>query len=55
MLCKEALDEFKQIYLHEHGILLSEEETREKAMYVLNFVKLLAKDDPVEDEVGRDD
>lgn len=41
MISNEGLEEFKQIYLEEFGIQLSNEEALEKAIPVLNLVKSL--------------
>lgn len=41
MISNESLEEFKQIYLEEFGVQLSNEEALEKALPVLNLVKTL--------------
>ena len=43
MLPKQAIDEFKQIYLEEEGIVLSDEEATEKATALLGVFKILIK------------
>ena len=43
MISKVGLEEFKQIYLEESGIQLSNEEVLEKALPVLNLVATLIK------------
>lgn len=41
MISNEGLEEFKQIYQKEFGVLLTNEEALEKALPVLNLVKTL--------------
>lgn len=43
MISQEGLDEFKRIYREEFGVELSNEETLEKALPVLNLVRSLIK------------
>ena len=43
MLPKQAIDEFKLIYLEEEGIVLSDEEAIEKATALLGVFKVLIK------------
>lgn len=38
---QEAVDEFKQLYFEEYGVMLSDADATDKATKVLNFVKLL--------------
>lgn len=55
MISKEGLEEFIKIYREEFGILLSNEEALEKAIPILNLIKVLVK--PKEkiplDDIGR--
>lgn len=43
MISQEGLEEFKQIYQEEFGTLLTNEETLEKALPVLNLVRSLIR------------
>lgn len=43
MISNEGLEEFKQIYQEEFGVLLTNEEALEKALPVLNLVKTLVQ------------
>lgn len=43
MLPKKAIEEFKNIYLKEAGVLLSQEEATKKATEMLNLFKILSK------------
>lgn len=43
MISTEGLEEFKQIYLEEFGVELSTEGVLEKALQVLNLVKILVQ------------
>ncbi len=43
MISEDGLEEFKQIYQEEFGVLLTNEEALEKALPVLNLVKTLTE------------
>lgn len=43
MLNKKAIDEFKQIYLKEVGILLSDEDAAKKANDLISLFKILVQ------------
>lgn len=43
MISQEGLEEFKHIYQEEFGVELSNEETLEKALPVLNLVRSLIR------------
>jgi len=43
ILPKKAINEFKNIYLEEIGVALSQEEATKKAIETLNLFKLLVK------------
>lgn len=60
MITPEGLEEFKQIYQEEFGVLLTNEEALEKALPVLNLVKTLIQPqrnftgkDPVDEQVTK--
>lgn len=43
LIPQEAIDEFKQIYLEEYGIELTDAQSTDKASKVLSLVKLLSR------------
>lgn len=43
MLSEQAIKEFKEIYLKEEGVALSDEEATKKATNMLNLFKTLSK------------
>lgn len=45
MLSKQAVEEYKQIYIKEFGIKLNDTEVNEQANRLLNFFKLLIEID----------
>lgn len=45
MLPKQAIEEFKTIYLKRYGLELSDTEATEKAYKVFNFFKQIISDD----------
>lgn len=53
LLPHEALIEFKKIFKDEFGIELTDEEATEKAIAVLNIVKVFQKK-PIEEEGEKD-
>jgi hypothetical protein len=45
-LSREAINEFKAVYKEEFGRVLSDDEAREMALRLLNFLKFLLKPTP---------
>lgn len=50
MLSEKAITKFKEIYYLEKGVNLSDREAEEKGLVLLNFLKLVYRPIPKEDE-----
>lgn len=45
MLTLEAIDEFKELYREDYGVVLSDEEATEKATLLFSVLEVLVKSD----------
>lgn len=45
-LSNKAINDFKKIYLEEFGIKLTDDETNQKGLRLLNFIKLIYRPIP---------
>lgn len=52
-LSRQALDSFKAKYLEYYSISLTDEEAEEKAMQLLQFIKVIYRPIPKENEYGK--
>lgn len=52
-LSKEAITKFKEIYLAEFNVTLSDDEANSKGLDLLNFVKLIARPIPKDPKLNK--